>query len=75
VNFVSFELKRLAKSSPAKTYRWKVYRLRSSPAAFIGAIVATDEKAAITAAIEEFGIENPGQQKRLLAQRDYNNPH
>jgi predicted chitinase len=51
-------------------HRWKIYRLRGSPAVFIGAVVATDEKAAINAAIEEFGIDNPAQQKRLLAQRD-----
>jgi hypothetical protein len=51
-------------------YRWKIYRLRGTPAAFIGAVVAPDEKAAIKAAIEEFEIDNPAQQKRLLAQRD-----
>jgi len=36
---------------------------------FIGSVRATDEKAALMAAIEEFGIHDPQQQKRLLAQR------
>jgi hypothetical protein len=58
----------MAKRAPE--YRWKIYRLRGTPAAFIGAVVAADEKAAINAAIEEFGIDDPAQQKRLLAQRD-----
>jgi hypothetical protein len=53
----------------ATDYRWKICRLRGTPAAFIGAVVATDEKAAIKAAIEEFEID-PAQQARLLAQRD-----
>ena len=35
----------------ATEYCWKIYRLRGTPAAFIGAVVATDEKAAIKAAI------------------------
>jgi hypothetical protein len=54
----------------ATEYRWKVYRLRGTPAAFLGSVSATDEKAAIQAAIEEFGIGDPAQQKRLLAQRE-----
>ena len=53
----------------ATEYRWKIYRLRGTPAAFIGSVTATDEKAALMAAIEEFGIHDPQQQKRLLAQR------
>jgi hypothetical protein len=40
-------------------YRWKIYRLRGTPAAFIGAVVATDEQTAIKSAIEEFGIDDP----------------
>jgi hypothetical protein len=47
----------------ATKYRWKIYRLRGTPAAFVGS-------AAIKAAIKEFGIDDPAQQKRLLAQRD-----
>jgi hypothetical protein len=46
------------------------YRLRGTPAAFIGSVYTADEKAAIKAAIEEFVIDDPAQQKRLLAQRD-----
>jgi hypothetical protein len=40
------------------------------PAAFVGSVSATDEKAAINAAIKEFGVDDPAQQKRLSAQRD-----
>jgi hypothetical protein len=54
----------------ATEYRWKIYRLRGTPATFIGAVVAVDEKAAVNAAIKEFEIDDPAQQKRLLAQRD-----
>jgi hypothetical protein len=42
---------------------------RGTPAAFVGAVLAPDEKEAIKAAIIEFEID-PAQQKRLLAQRD-----
>jgi hypothetical protein len=51
-------------------HRWKIYRLKGTPAVFVGAVEATDERAAIQAAIKEFGINDPAQQKRLMAQRD-----
>ena len=47
---------------------WEVYRLKSSPAAFVGRVVAKDKAAAITAAIEQFAVP-PRHQKRLLALR------
>jgi hypothetical protein len=62
--------RRQRSSSPEKTYRWSIYRLRGTPAALIGSVNAPNEKAAVKAAIEEFGIDDPAQQKRLLAQRD-----
>jgi hypothetical protein len=43
----------------------KVYRLKGSPAAFIGVVYAPDEKAAHKAAVKEFKI----QQDRLLVRR------
>jgi hypothetical protein len=54
----------------ATEQRWKIFRLKGTPAAFLGGVMATDADAAIRAAIEEFGIDDPAQQKRLLAQRD-----
>jgi hypothetical protein len=53
----------------ATEHRWKIYRLRGTPTAFIGSVNAPDEKAALMAAVEEFGIHDPQQQKRLLTQR------
>ena len=48
-----------------KLIEWKVYRLKGSPAAFIGIVYAPDEKAALKAAIKEFAIP----QDRLLIRR------
>jgi len=60
---------RLSAAKKTTEHRWRIYRLRGTPAVFIGSVRATDEKAALMAAIEEFGIHDPQQQKRLLAQR------
>jgi 1,2-phenylacetyl-CoA epoxidase PaaB subunit len=35
---------------------WEVYRLKSSPAAFLGIVYAEDEESALAAAIEQHGI-------------------
>jgi hypothetical protein len=35
---------------------WEVYRLKSSPAAFVGLVYAHDEESALVAAIEEHKI-------------------
>ena len=51
-----------------KLIEWKVYRLKGSPAAFIGVVYAPDEKAALKVAIREFAI-TPDQQDRLLIRR------
>jgi hypothetical protein len=56
------------KSIRKKPIQWDVYRLKGSPAAFLGVVYAPDEKAAPEAAITEFGI-TPGQQDRLLIRR------
>ncbi len=44
----------------------EVYRLKGSPAAFVGLVYANDEESAIAAAIEEYDI-RPADQKRLFA--------
>jgi hypothetical protein len=62
-------MKRPRQSSTEKTHRFSIYRLRGTPAAFVGSVDAADEKDAVKAAIEQFGIEDPHQQKRLIAQR------
>jgi hypothetical protein len=66
--FCELQVKR-RKSSSARTYRWSIYRLRGTPAAFIGSVEAADEKGAVDAAIREFGIDDPQHQRRLIAQR------
>jgi 1,2-phenylacetyl-CoA epoxidase PaaB subunit len=45
---------------------WEVYRLKSSPAAFLGIVYAEDEESALAAAIKEHNV-RPVDQKRLFA--------
>jgi hypothetical protein len=55
---------------PKKPTQWEVYRpIKGSPGAFIGVVEAPDETSALKAAIKEFGIVNPDQQKRLFVRR------
>ena len=56
------------KPTRKKPTQWKVYRLKGTPAAFIGVVYAPDEKAALKAAIKEFAI-TLDQQDRLLIRR------
>ncbi len=57
-----------AGSTDQPVHGWGIYRLRGTPAAFIGIVYAPDEKTALAKAIEEFEIE-PQHQGRLIAQR------
>jgi hypothetical protein len=50
-------------------HSWFVYRIRRTPAQFIGLMYAPDEKAAIREAIKEFEITDPEHQKRLMVVR------
>ena len=52
-----------------KLFRWRISRIRNTPALDIGAVYAPDTDAAIKRAIEEFGITNPEHRKRLVARR------
>jgi hypothetical protein len=52
-----------------KMYRWRISRIRGTPAEFIGFVEAPHEAAAIKKAIEEFDITDPEKKKRLVAQR------
>jgi hypothetical protein len=54
---------------PKKEFSWDIYRLRGTPAVYIGSVNAPDENSAIKKAIEEFQITDTEQQKRLVAQR------
>jgi len=52
-----------------KLYRWRISRIRGSPAEFIGYVDAPDVATAIKRAIEEFEITDPEKRERLVAQR------
>ncbi len=52
-----------------KPPQWEVYRLKGSPAAFLGLVYASDQKSALKAAVKELKISNPEHQKRLLVRR------
>jgi hypothetical protein len=46
--------------------QWEVYRLKSTPAVFVGLVYADDEASALKAAIAGHNI-RPADQKRLIA--------
>jgi 1,2-phenylacetyl-CoA epoxidase PaaB subunit len=50
-------------------YSWDIFRLRGTPAAFVGSVEAPDEQAAVKKAIDEYQITNPEHRRRLVAQR------
>jgi len=49
---------------------WTIYRIRGTPAEYIGHVTAPDEDAAIRKAIEEYAITDREKQKRLIARRN-----
>jgi hypothetical protein len=53
-----------------KESRWKITRIRGNRAELVGTVAAADEKAAIKAAIKDYHITNPEQQRRLAARLD-----
>ena len=60
----------MSKRSPrSKLFEWRITRIRSTPAAFIGYVEAPDAEQAIQAAISQYGISNSHKQARLAAQR------
>jgi hypothetical protein len=52
-----------------KQHSWLIYRIRGTPAAFVGHVEAPDEQTAIKKAFEELKITDPDQQRRLVAKR------
>jgi hypothetical protein len=57
------------KPAPKEMHSWRIHRIRSTPAAYIGIVEAPDEEAAIQVAIKEFKITDSDEQKRLVATR------
>jgi len=53
-----------------KQSRFKIIRIRGNRAELVGMVAAADEKAAIKAAIKDYHITNPEQQRRLAARLD-----
>jgi len=49
--------------------RWRIIRLKASPAVELGTVEAPDADTAIQVAIKEFEITNPEHQRRLAARR------
>jgi hypothetical protein len=58
-----------AKPAAASLHQWRISRLKSTPAITLGMVEAADAEGAIKAAVEKFGITDPWQQSRLVAQR------
>jgi hypothetical protein len=50
-------------------FRWRISRIKSTPAVELGTIEAPNAEVAIQEAIMRYGITNPEHQKRLVAQR------
>jgi hypothetical protein len=56
------------KSPPPKLSRWRISRLKATPAVELGYLEAPDAEQAIKVAIERYGITNPMHQQKLVAQ-------
>jgi hypothetical protein len=61
-----------SKRATTELPRWRISRIKSTPAADLGTVQGPDAEAAIRAAIEQFGIKNPQHQQRLVARRILN---
>ena len=56
-------------SSKRTLPRWRIIRLKATPAVELGTVEASDADKAIELAIKEFEITNPQHQRRLAARR------
>jgi hypothetical protein len=59
--------KRTRKKEPKEERSWRVVIFRKT-ATVVGIVEALDEQSAIKKAIKEYGITDPDQQRRLVAQ-------
>jgi hypothetical protein len=50
-----------------KLHRWRISGIRATPAEFY--VEAADEEQAIKEAVKQFGIDDPEEQKQLVARR------
>jgi hypothetical protein len=60
--------KRPTSKPPTQDQWWDIYKIKSTPAAFVGTVKAPTSTAAIKVAIQEFVIIGEAR-KRLIAQR------
>jgi hypothetical protein len=60
--------KRVSKPA-AKQPRWRISRIKATPAAELGTVTAPDAESAIAKAIKEWEIREPHRQQRLVATR------
>ena len=49
--------------------RWKIIRIKATPAEELGTVEVPDAETAIRIAIEQFEIDDPHRQRRLVARR------
>jgi hypothetical protein len=52
-----------------KSFRWRITRIRTTPAVEVGTVEARDAESAIKEAIKYYGITDPEHQARLAARR------
>jgi hypothetical protein len=52
---------------PQKLCRWRIVRIKGTPASEVGTVEAVDAHNAIQVAIEKYGITKPEEQRRLAA--------
>jgi hypothetical protein len=57
------------KKPAAQEHRWRIVRIKNTPAALIGHVYAPTEEAAIKLAIDQFEVQ-PAWRSRLLAIRE-----
>ena len=53
----------------SKTKRWRISRIRSTPAVEIGYVDAADAEQAVEEAVKKYCISNPEHRTRLIAQK------
>lgn len=54
---------------PKPIQKWRIFLLEALPTLLLGTVEAPDEKTALEIAVDEFEIDDPDQQKKLIAKR------